>query len=85
MIMNKDHNSKIYIEMSKNNINGYINKNDYRKAFGLLILVLERLDGDEKNEFIDYYSKHMFNMKSHFKAAAAAAAAGADDVNKKII
>ena len=48
MIMNKDHNSKIYIEMSKNNINGYINKNDYRKAFGLLILVLERLDGDEK-------------------------------------
>ena len=39
---------------------GFINKNEYRLAFGLLILVLERLDdGTQKNEFIDYYSKNM--------------------------
>jgi len=51
-----------YIIGSKKNIDGYINKNEYRKAFGLLILVLERLDGNEKNEFIDYYSKNMEKM-----------------------
>ena len=44
------------------NIDTYINKNEYRKAFGLLILVLERLDEGEKNEFINYYSKNMENM-----------------------
>jgi hypothetical protein len=62
MEKNKDDNSKIYILDSKKNIDTYINKNEYRKAFGLLILVLERLDEGEKNEFIDYYSKNMENM-----------------------
>jgi len=54
----KEENDKIYISGSKKNIDSFINNNQYRKAFGLLIMVLERLDdGNQKNEFIDYYSK----------------------------
>jgi hypothetical protein len=54
---------KRYILESITNIDSFINKNDFRKAFGLLIAVLERLDdGNQKNEFIDYYSKK--NMKN---------------------
>ena len=48
-----------YISDSKVNIDNYIRKNEYRKAFGLLILFLERLDGEEKMQVIDYYSKNM--------------------------
>jgi len=48
-----------YISGSKVNIDNYIRKNEYRKAFGLLILFLERLDGEEKTQVIDYYSKNM--------------------------
>ena len=48
-----------YISGSKVNIENYIHKNEYRKAFGLLILFLERLDGEEKAQVIDYYSKNM--------------------------
>ena len=48
-----------YISGSKVNIDNYIRKNEYRKAFGLLILFLERLDGEEKMQVIDYYSKNM--------------------------
>ena len=56
----REENDKIYILGSIKNIDSFISKNDYRKAFGLLILVLERLDdGAQKNEFIDYYSKNM--------------------------
>ena len=56
----KEEKDEIYILGSKQNIDGFINKKEYRKAFGLLILVLERLDdGNQKNEFIDYYSKNM--------------------------
>jgi hypothetical protein len=55
-----EENDKIYILASKQNIDSFINKNEYRKAFGLLICVLERLDdGNQKNEFIDYYSKNL--------------------------
>jgi len=45
-----------YISCSKVNIDNYIHKNDYRKAFWLLILFLERLDGEKKTQVIDYYS-----------------------------
>lgn len=59
----REENDKIYILGSRQNIDSFINKNEYRKAFGLLILVLERLDdGAQKNEFIDYYSKNMEKM-----------------------
>ena len=55
----KEENDKIYILDSKKNIDNYIRKNEYRKAFGLLILFLERLDGEERAEIINYYSKNM--------------------------
>ena len=47
----------IYISVSKQNIDGFIRKHEYKKAFALLILFLERLDDKEKTEIIDYYSK----------------------------
>ena len=52
-------NAKKYISCSKRNIDNYIRKNQYKKAFGLLILFLERLDGEEKARVIEYYSNHM--------------------------
>ena len=48
-----------YLTGSKLNIDNYIRKNEYRKAFGLLILFLERLNGEEKAQVIDYYSKNI--------------------------
>jgi len=64
----KEENDKIYISGSKKNIDSFINQNDYRKAFGLLIVVLERLDdGNQKNEFIDYYSKKIMKDMSIWK------------------
>jgi hypothetical protein len=51
-----------YISGSKQNIDNFISRNEYRKAFGLMILFLERLDDKEKTEVIDYYSKHMQNL-----------------------
>jgi len=57
----KEENDKIYISGSIANIDSFINKNQYRSAFGLLIAVLERLDdGKQKNEVIDYYSKKIW-------------------------
>jgi hypothetical protein len=58
----KEENDNIYILASKKNIDSFIKNYEYRKAFGLLILVLERLDNKQKNEFIDYYSKNMASM-----------------------
>jgi hypothetical protein len=57
-----EENDKIYILDSKKNIDNYIRKNEYRKAFGLLILFLERLDDEEKAEIINYYSKNMLQL-----------------------
>jgi hypothetical protein len=34
-------------------------KKEYRKAFGMLILVIERLDEPERGNFINYYSRNM--------------------------
>jgi hypothetical protein len=57
--MKKSEDDDKYISGSKQNIDNYILKNEYRKAFGLLIVFLERLDDKEKAEVIDYYSKNM--------------------------
>ena len=54
--------NKIYILKSKTNIDNFILKNEYKRAFSLLILVLERLDDIDKVEFIDYYSKKINNI-----------------------
>jgi len=63
----KEENDRIYILGSIKNIDSFINKNEYRKAFGLLIVVLERLDDDQKNEVINYYSKKIMEDMSIFK------------------
>jgi len=60
--METSENIEKYISASKLNIVNFIRKNEYRKAFGLLILFLERLDGKEKAEVIDYYSKNMIDL-----------------------
>lgn len=60
--METSENVEKYISGSKLNIDNFIIKNEYRKAFGLLILFLERLDGKEKAEVIDYYSKNMVDL-----------------------
>ena len=57
--METSENVEKYISSSKLSIDNFIRKNEYRKAFGLLILFLERLDGEEKSQVIDYYSKNM--------------------------
>lgn len=56
--------SQIFITNSIQNIDKDIRRNNYRGAFRLLILVLERLDNKEKEEFIDYYSKNMLQIGS---------------------
>ena len=50
------------INDSKINIDTFLYKRDYRKAFGLLILVLENLDEDDKIIFLDYYSKKIIEI-----------------------
>ncbi len=60
--METSENIEKYISNSKLNINNFIRKNEYRKAFALLILFLERLDGKEKADVIDYYSKNMIDF-----------------------
>jgi len=60
--METSENVEKYISGSKLNIDNFIRKNEYRKAFGLFILFLERLDGEEKAEVLDYYSKNMVDL-----------------------
>ena len=57
--MDTSGNVDIYISCSKMNIDNFIHQKEYRKAFGLLILFLERLNSTEKTEVIQYYSKNM--------------------------
>lgn len=61
-VMETSENIEKYISGSKLNIDNFIRKNEYKKAFGLLILFLERLDGKEKEEVIDYYSKNIVGL-----------------------
>ncbi len=50
---------EIYINLSKINIDNAIYKNDFLKAFSLLIMVLDRLDNNQKVEFIHYYNTQL--------------------------
>lgn len=54
-----ENNNQLYIQNSRSNIDNFIYKKEFQKAFALLILVLERLNDTEKVEFIDYYSKNL--------------------------
>jgi len=51
----QEESNKMYIEMSKDNIDSYLEDHDYKKAFLLLIMVLERLDNNGKAELVGYY------------------------------
>jgi intergrase/recombinase len=51
-----------YISLSKRNIDNYMRKREYRKAFGILIMFLERLDDIEIRQVVDYYSKNMQDL-----------------------
>jgi hypothetical protein len=57
----KDEDEKEYFVGSKQNIDEFIYNYDYKKAFWLLILVLERVNDNEKTELIEYYSKNLIN------------------------
>jgi len=59
METDKENNDKIYISSSIENINRFISRNEYRQAFGLLILFLERIEDNDKKDVIQYYSIHM--------------------------
>jgi hypothetical protein len=60
----EEDNDAIYISNSKVNIDNYINKNNYKAAFGLLLSVLDRLkDGSQKNDFISHYLNDFFILK----------------------
>lgn len=54
-----EENYQLYIRESKKNIDRFIDSGEYKKAFALLIMVLERLDETEKVKFINYYSKNL--------------------------
>jgi hypothetical protein len=59
----KEANDEIYISASKQSINKYINANNYKLAFGLLLSVLDRLDdGTQKNDFITDYLNMFFTL-----------------------
>jgi hypothetical protein len=58
-IHESNENNEEYIFISKQNIDDLIKRNDYKNAFCLLILVLERLDNADKIEFINYYSTNL--------------------------
>ena len=60
MEITEEEDTMIYIYYSKKRIDDYIQKNDYKNAFNCLILVLERLDDNEKTKFIHYYNKKLF-------------------------
>jgi len=62
VVKTQEDNTKIYIQMSKTNIDKFIYNYEYLKAFALLIMVLERLNNDEKIEFINYYSKKLNDL-----------------------
>jgi len=55
-------NDAIYINLSKRNIDNAIYKNDFLKAFSLLIMVLDRLDNNQKIEFIHYYNSKLSDI-----------------------
>ena len=66
MERNTEADDKIYISASKQSINKFIDANNYKSAFGLLLSVLDRLDdGTQKNEFITHYLNLFFTLQPH--------------------
>jgi hypothetical protein len=59
MEVTQEEDDMIYIHFSKKHIDDYILKNDYKTAFNYLILVLTRLNDNQKRNFIEYYSEKL--------------------------
>jgi hypothetical protein len=66
LVNTPEENNKKYIQLSKTNIDNAIHKNNYKNAFFLFIMVLERLDNNDKVEFVNYYSKKLNYLASWF-------------------
>lgn len=47
--------NEIFIKTSMQNIDSFINKNQYKNAFKLLILFLDRLNNEDTKKVISYY------------------------------
>ena len=54
----KDENE--YLVCSKQRIDEFIYRDNYKRAFGMLILVLERLNDNQKTELLLYYKNKVF-------------------------
>jgi hypothetical protein len=59
MEITQEEDDMMYIYFSKKHIDDYILKNDYKTAFNYLILVLTRLNDNDKRNFIEYYSEKL--------------------------
>ena len=46
---------KIYINLSKEVIDTYLDKRDYRQALGRLLMTLDKIDEEGKQKMIKYY------------------------------
>lgn len=55
----EEENNILYIQDSKKKIDEYIYTNEHKKAFVMLLIVLEKLENNEKLELIDYYTKKL--------------------------
>ena len=62
MELNQEDDTKSYITLSRNNIDNYIYKNQYKQAFMLLTMVLQTLNDDDKRYLINYYNKNLNNL-----------------------
>ena len=50
---------KVYINLSKEVIDIYLDKHDYRQALGRLLMTLDKIDEEGKQEMIKYYIDNM--------------------------
>ena len=56
---NKEENRSEYLLESKKNINELIRNNKDNQALRLIFLVLDRLNDEEKLDFVNYYIKYL--------------------------
>ena len=49
----------LYIKLSKEVIDEYLSKQCYREALSRLLRTLDKLDGKDKQEMVNYYMNNM--------------------------
>lgn len=57
----EEKNKRDYMTDATKNIDRYIKNNDYKRAFSLFLLTIEKLDQQERQVFIDYYNLKIIN------------------------